>query len=415
MIRLSSFRLYVGAKAVSDIGDGIIAVTLAFAALALGANPAQVGIVLLSGRLPLVLFTLISSAWGGRFHRKGVLIGTNLFRLVTQGLTAYMLLTKGGNLWLLASLQALTASATALFLPVSEAVVADLVPREERHRANAVLGIERSATLIAAPAIAAVVVAVAGVGLAFVFDAASFGLSALLLLGLRFGAAPVRRERLVGLVEFATRSLRTRRWLWVTSLEAGLINALCIGPALVVGPIVAERLLGGATTWALFATSFAIGTAGGGLSMLWWHPRQPLRAAMWVSLLIAPYLAALAAPVPIAVIIVAAFFAGLQTTVFNTVVQTARQNYFSAELRVQAAALSNLLALSSLPIGMAFAGWLAGLSSPAAVLWMATLVAIVAPLGALLSRSVRGLPGIGEARHEPPMRTETTTVGDSPS
>lgn len=394
---LRNFQLYLLARAVSDVGDGIIAVTLAFAALHFGATPAQVGIVLLAGRLPITVVMLTGPVLSARLPRTSVLVGANVFRFGSQGLTAGLLLAGRGNVWALASLQALTASATAIYLPVSEAVVADVVDQGARQQANAILGLERSVTMVAAPALAGVIVAVAGVAFTFAFDAATFGASALLLMGLHVGVAPVRREGLLEAVLTSVRALRGKRWLWITSAEAGLVNALCVAPILVLGPVVAERHLSGAPSWALISTSLAVGAAAGGLVMLAWRPRYPIRAAMWLALLIAPFPAALAYAAPLPVITAAAFLTGLQSTVFNTVTQTARQNHFSSELRVPAAAVSNMVALSSIPLGMALAGWWAGLSGLAAVLWIAAIVAVAAPLGSLTARSVRLLP----ATHQP--------------
>jgi hypothetical protein len=246
--------------------------------------------------------------------------------------------------------------------------------------------------MVAAPAIAGVVVVAAGVAVAFAVDAATFAVSAVLLLGLHLGASPVRREGLLPMVLTTIRALRGQRWLWATSSEAGVINALVVAPILVLGPIMAERHLSGASSWAVLSACLAVGAAVGGVAMLAWHPRYPLRAAMWLGLLIAPYPAVLALVAPLAVIMVAAFVTGLQSTVFNTVTQTARQNHFPSELRVPAVALSNAVAQASIPLGMAMAGWLAGLSTPETVFWLSAFAAVAAPLACLTSRSVRLLP-----------------------
>lgn len=392
MLGLRDFQLYLAARTVSDIGDGIISVTLAFAALHYGATPAQVGIVLLASRLPITVVMLSGGVLSARLPRAAVLIWANVFRFGSQSLTAGLLLGGRGNVWLLASLQALTASATAIYIPVAEAVLADVVAQDSRHRANAILGLERSVTMVAAPAMAGVIVVAAGLAAAFAFDAATFGVSAVLLLGLRVGASPVRREGLVRTVLTTIRALRGQRWLWVTSAEAGAINALCVAPILVLGPVVAESHLSGASSWAAISACLAAGAGVGGLAMLAWHPRYPMRAAMWLGLLIAPYPAMLAVAAPLAVITAAAFLAGLQSTVFNTVMQTARQNHFSSELRVPAVAVSTAIGQASIPLGMAVAGWWAGLSSPETVFWMSAIVAVAAPIGSLLARSVRRLP-----------------------
>jgi MFS family permease len=403
LLRLREFRFFLLARVFSETGDRVIFVMLAFAALHLGASPGQVGLVLVARELPVVLGVVLGGLVGGRLPHKTTLIGADAIRCVAQAATTVILLSDQASLWQLAVLQAVTASATALSLPVSEAMVADVVPEQARQRANALLGMVRSIIRVAAPASAGVVVAAGGIEVAFTVNACAFAVSALLLAGLVTRHAPLAGAGWRASLQLASRVIRGSRWLLTATLISAFTNALCIAPVLVLGPIIAETTLDGATSWAVMLTGFGAGAALGGLLLLRLRPRYPLRIAMATSLSLCLFPAALALGAPLEVMTATAFIAGLQATVYNTVTETARQNHFPPEARVQASALTAVVAFSSIPVGMALAGWWAAVSGTGPVLWFAVTVALAAPLWGFGTKEVRRLPAAPATATDTPL------------
>jgi predicted MFS family arabinose efflux permease len=129
-------------------------------------------------------------------------------------------------------------------------------------------------------------------------DAATFAVSAALLsrIHVKDAAAPATKSYLADLRD-GWDAFRSRRWLWAFVAWFSFTNLL-YGCWLVVGPLVAERDLGGAGPWGLILASAGIGGVVGGLLALRVAPRRPLLfAALGLSILLVP-LALLAAGLP---------------------------------------------------------------------------------------------------------------------
>lgn len=111
-------------------------------------------------------------------------------------------------------------------------------------------------------------VATLGSGRGVAVDAATFGVSALLLAGLRLRASErtvvtsVLRDLRDGWQEFTSRT-----WLWVVVLGFGVLNAISVGAWNTLGPVIADQTIG-AGAWGLvlavpWSTALGqLGTAG---------------------------------------------------------------------------------------------------------------------------------------------------------
>jgi MFS family permease len=77
---------------VSWLGDRMVAVALAFAVLELGGSATDVGVVLACRTLPTVAFLLAGGVIADRLSPRTVMVAADLFRLVTQGLMAALLI-----------------------------------------------------------------------------------------------------------------------------------------------------------------------------------------------------------------------------------------------------------------------------------------------------------------------------------
>ena len=100
-------------------------------------------------------------------------------------------------MWSLALLSGLTGIATGFFNPASTGLLPAIVAPERLQQANGVRATAMSAGEIGGPVLAGVLVAAFGAGWALAVDAATFGASALLLLGLRVPARSAARGDLL--------------------------------------------------------------------------------------------------------------------------------------------------------------------------------------------------------------------------
>jgi hypothetical protein len=125
-------------------------------------------------------------------------------------------------------------------------VVPELVPDDLLQQANSLDQFVRPAALgLAGPALGGLVISIAGVGGAFLFDAASFAVSIVAILRMRPGPALERppmdlriARREIG---DGFRYVRSQVWLWGTFLAATIAYLLFWGPADVLLPFVVKN------------------------------------------------------------------------------------------------------------------------------------------------------------------------------
>ncbi|WP_322746690.1 MFS transporter [Saccharothrix syringae] len=400
LLRTPAFRRYLLARTSSHLGDGMVPVALAFGALRLGASPTEVGLVLLAGRLPVVVLTLVGGVVGDLLSRRAVMLVTDVVRCASQALTAALLLTGTATPWHLAALQAVAGAAGAFFTPAAAGLVADVVPPAQRHRANALLTTAQHAATLVAPVVSAALVAAVGAGASFAADAVTFAVSAAALAALRVPDRPTApRPALLDAARHGWRDFRARPWLQATTVQVALVNGACVSPFLVLGPVIADQRLGGPLAWALIGNGYAVGALLGGALALRLRPRHPLRTAVTVPVALAPLLVLLAAGAPTAVLAAAAVPAGAQAALHAVLTDTARQVHVPADLVARATGFATVVGLAATPVGMALAGPAAERVGVGAVLLAGALVAVLSAPAALAVRSVRRLPAeVGPAR-----------------
>ncbi|MFE2757528.1 MFS transporter [Actinosynnema sp. NPDC059335] len=393
LLRNPAFRRYFLARTSSHLGDGLISIALLFGSLRLGASPTDLGLVLLAGRLPVVVFTLAGGVVGDLLPRRAVMLAADVVRCASQGLTAALLLTGTAALWHLAALQAVAGAAHAFFTPAAAGLVADVVPESQRRQANALVNAAQNAATLIAPVVSAALVATVGPGVSFAVDAATFAVSAAALLTLRAPDRSVPRHPApLDAVRHGWRDFRSRPWLQATAVQVAVINGVCTSPFLVLGPIVADQRLGGPLAWAFIGNGYAVGALLGSTAALRRRPRRPLRVAVTIPAALAPLLVLLAAGAPTAVLAAAAVPAGAQSALYAVLTDTARQVHVPADLVARATGFSTVVGLAAAPVGMALAGPAAERVGTGTVLVVGAAVAVLSAPLALAVRSVRDLP-----------------------
>jgi len=392
-------RLFVGRTA-SLIGDGITPVALAFAVLDLTGSATDLGIVLAAHSLVLTALVLVGGVYADRLSPRLSMLGADLVRVASTGLMAVLLISGGAEIWHLVALYAIDGAATAFFNPASDALLPQLVPAARLQDGAALINFSRSAGRFAGPALAGIALALGSPGDALAVDAATFGVSALCLFGLRVpptalaGAAEEAgtqgasflAELREGWSEFTAHS-----WLWAIVIAAAVSNAVNFPAFMVLGPTVAEADLGGSSAWALIAAAMGFGAVLGAVLGLTLRPRRPLLAGETFLLLLPLPIVLLALPGPTALIALAALLAGTAGTYATVLWESTWVQHVPAAARSRVSAYDWFGSLALEPVGLALVGPIAAGIGISTTLWLAAAVILGCQLATLSVPSVRRL------------------------
>jgi MFS family permease len=386
------FRLLWLGSGISTVGDMLVPVAIAFAVLGVGGSATDLGRVMAASVLARVLLTLVGGVWGDRLPRQVVMLVSDLVRAVSQGLIGLLLITGRADVWHLLLGGLVYGSAAAFFKPASTGLLPSVVSGERLQQANALMSLTRSAAFVAGPATAGVLVAAFGPGWVFVIDALTFVCSAvfLLMLPLPRALTAVRQRFVADLVD-GWRELATRNWAWASIAFFSIFN-LAIAQFFVLGPVVAERELGGASDWGFVMSGAGMGALLGSAFALRLRPEKPLRFGLSLSVLAALLPLTLARPFPAPVVATATLVGIAAITLGNTLWVTALQEHVPREALSRVAAYEWMGSELFMPLGYILAGPLAASLGLDATLWAAGAVLAISSLAVVSVPSVRSLP-----------------------
>ncbi len=282
-----AYRLLFGSQVLSVVGDRVASVALPFAVLAIGGGVAQVAITSAAQFLPFVVLAVPAGVWADRWDRKRILVVSDLVRLLTQSVAAILLLTGEAKVGQLAVLAAVFGAADAFFSPAFSGLLPTTVSPGNIQPANALRGLTFSLANVIGPVVAGLLIGFAGgPGSAFVFDAATFACSVLLLLPLRTAVVDTAAEddeQAAPQTSFGTslregwHEVRSRSWVLGYLGGFSVYHAITLPAIFVIGPVLMRSDYDGARSWALVTALFGIGNILGDVLLLTWRPRHALR------------------------------------------------------------------------------------------------------------------------------------------
>jgi MFS family permease len=395
--RLSPLRerdfllLFVG-RTVSLFGTALAPIALAFGVLEIGGSASDLGLVVAAGSLPMVVFLLVGGIWADRLPRHHVMVASDAASAVAQAVVAVLFLTGRADVWHLIALSAIRGAAAAFFFPAAQGIIPQVVSATHLQEANALLRLSRNGAQIGGTALAGVLVAVAGPGWALALDAATYVLGAAFLVPLRLPRSETLSERrFLRELREGWDEFRSRTWLWAIVLQFAFMLAAAVGAWSVLGPIVADRSLGGAPAWSLIVAAQSTGFLAGGLLVLRWRPARPLLVATLAIFAMAPPLFLLAGPAPTLVIAAGAFAAGFGIELFGVFWDLTMQEQIPPEALSRVSSYDALGSFIFVPLGAAVVGPLADAVGVAETLIGAGLVVVIATAAVLLVDDVRNL------------------------
>jgi MFS family permease len=386
----------------SVLGDMIVLTALTlYVTEEFGAS--ALGLVLFAQSAPLVVLLLVGGVLADRVPRARLVVVTDVVRCLVQAGVAVLVALDAAQVWHLVVLGVAFGSAEAFFRPASTGLVPETVPEREIQPARALMSLTQNVGELAGPALGTALVVGIGAAAAFAADAATFALSAVLLLGIRtlpraaasdatvdVPAADWRRELAEGWAE-----VRSRTWVWVIIAAACAALLLGLAPLFVLGATAAETSYGGAGFYGVVLTVFGAGALAGAVTGLRWRPRRPMRVA---SLAATPWPlvgVALGLEAPEAVVLALAAVGGWGISLFDVLWTTALAERIPPAALGRVASFDWMGSLALLPLGYAIAGPLGE------AVGVAEVLVVGGVLTAAVQLAVTFVPGVWSLRAGP--------------
>lgn len=173
-LRQPVFRALWMASAVSSIGTWMHDVGAAWLMTSLSPSPFLVALMQAASSLPFFLLALPAGAIADVVDRRKMLLFTQSWMLVVAALLGVLTVTGITTPWILLVLTFALSVGSAMNMPVWQAIVPELVAKEELSSAVTLSGIVINLSRSIGPAVAGIVIAATSTGVVFLLNAASF-------------------------------------------------------------------------------------------------------------------------------------------------------------------------------------------------------------------------------------------------
>lgn len=228
------FRLLgrvLAAQGLSSLGTSVSTIALSFMVFELTGSVLQMGGVMAISTFPLVVTSLLGGAILDRYSVRNVMVLADFCRAVLIFVMPWLARESAAYIYVVAALMGVF---TAIFNPGQIKLIAELAAREDLVRANSYLSVSQTGAELLGYLLGGGLVAAVGYTITFGIDAASYVVSALLLIGLpraavhegeaqRFATLMAEAPRVLGMI-WRRPALRTNLLLATIGLTAVMMS-----------------------------------------------------------------------------------------------------------------------------------------------------------------------------------------------
>lgn len=266
----ANFRnLWIG-QIVSLLGDWFNLIASASLIGQLTGSGVAIGGLFVVRMLAPFLISPFAGAWADRYNRRTILIITDITRAIT--VLFFLVVREPQQVWLLYTLTAVQLGISGVFFPTRNAILPDLVSKNDIGTANALSSATWSVMLSLGAALGGLAAGTWGVYPAFIIDAFTFIVSAIFVSRIRYQpvSEPDQADRRRGFLDIFTqyfeglRYIRQNRFILFTVLLKASAGLAFSGAFQVIQVTIAEQYFvigeGGGISLGLIYTMVGIGT-----------------------------------------------------------------------------------------------------------------------------------------------------------
>jgi MFS family permease len=393
LVRNRSFSLLWVGQLISFFGDRVHMVALAVLITQLG-TPLDLGITLGATAVPNVLLGPLAGALVDRWDRRRTML---ICDVVRAGLVLLVPVLVNVSMWMVYVVAFLVATVGLLFRPAKTAVVPAIVPQEQLVTANSASSMsETLADLLGYPLAAVIVASLASlIGAAFVLDAGTYLISAVLIWGMtvpkqdlnvaEFAAGAIWREMVEGW-NFLTRHAELLANTVVSTIAQLAFGAEIVCSILYARDVLDQSFLPFPENYGWMASALGLGSVLGGLvigSVATRTPKGPMTIAGFILLGISLLAAGLVRNTYAAIGLF--FMVGVANMLYLVPTITLFQERTPQRLFGRVVSSRQALTFGAMALSQGLAGYLAGIIGSAEVLMLGGgLVAAAGLIGILV-------------------------------
>jgi MFS family permease len=395
----SGFSAVVWARFISNLGNGLSPIALAYGVLSLPhANGRDLSLVMVARYLPLILFMLFGGVIGDRFKRNRIVGSTDVIGSFITGTSAISFIFGFASVPLLCLMGAIFGILNALWWPAMSGVLPEVLPKESLQKGNAVISLVSNIGFISGALVGGTVVTLFGSGWALLVDAISFLIAGLLVWSIDLPAIASREKNTmihdlrIGWKEFVSRS-----WVVVVVLAFTFINFCFESTMMVLGPLAFKSTGHGARDWSFNLAAMTTGMVIGGVISLKLKLKRPLVVGMIVIALTSMWNFSIASDIALPIVLITAFIAGISVEIFSVVWTTSMQKNIPEASYSRVVSYDALGSYALAPIGIAISGPIAEAIGTSPTLYFAGGITLLSALVPIAFSSVRKLSNQHEA------------------
>jgi len=356
------FRLLWAGALVSTTGTWMQTVAQAWLVLSMTGSAFLLGVDGFLATLPMILFSLLGGVAADRFDRRKMLLVSQFCQLTLAFVLAGLIFFERVQVWQIFILSFLTGSAQSIGGPAYQALLPQLVKREDVPNAIAMNSIQFNLARVFGPVMAGLALAAFGAAFCFVLNGLSFFAVIVSLLLIRSRMVPEREARKGVFVEMreGLRFMRERSALMQLSFFA-FVSAFFGIPIVTLLPVVAKDTLSlDARGYSWILTAYGAGSVLGAL-LVAATGNRPRKGALAIvfQILFSIFLFIFATSRSFPVSLISIFFAGASLIGVIAMVSSLVQLASSENMRGRVVSMFMLAFRGGMPLGNLAAGFIA--------------------------------------------------------
>jgi MFS family permease len=365
-----NYRLYFSGQVVSNTGTWMQRIAQDWLVLKLTDSPFAVGITTALQFLPVLLFGPLGGVVVDRFPKRAILVATQAIMGLLATVLGTLVLTGAVTVWHVYLVALALGSVTVVDNPTRQVFVNELVPP---HLVRNAISLNTAAFQLArlvGPAVAGVLIAVAGSGPAFLINAGSYAATIAALLAMRrrllHALPPTRRER--GQLREGLRYICARPHIMWIIVMVFFIGTFGYNFSVFLSAYAKNTSHAGADVYGLLNTTLAVGSLAGAflaarrssVRVRFLFATAAAFSTLMIMLGVVPWL-----PVVMVVLVIC----GAASTSFSTAANASVQLATDPHMRGRVMSLYMTVFMGGTPLGGPVSGWITDrLGAPAAMM-----------------------------------------------